>query len=112
MYKLVETGDSLVKFRDAYSITGSHEATTSLSTLIGVSTHYSVLIEGQKGKVKNLSPREVGKIIKQGYETLSIEATEDMAQWERFREADHKAMLKKLARVAVSDARSLSQAAL
>ncbi|KAL1305131.1 hypothetical protein AAFC00_002056 [Neodothiora populina] len=108
VYKLVETGDSFVKFRDAYSLTNNSEAAASMKTLIGVSKHYADLIEGQKGMIKNLSPREVGKIIKQGYETLSIESREGLDHWERFREADHKVMLKKLARVAVADARNLS----
>lgn len=108
VYKLVETGDSLIKFRDAYGLTGNGEAAASMKTLIGVSQHYSELIEGQKGRTKNLSPREVGKIIKQGYDTLSIESREGLDQWEKFREADHKVALKKLARVAVADARLLS----
>jgi hypothetical protein len=79
-----------------------------MSTLIGVSKHYSDMIEGRKGSAKHLSPQEVGVIIKQGYETLSIEAREGLDHWDKFREADHKLMLKKLARVAVADARDLS----
>lgn len=108
VYKIVENGDSLTKFRDAYSLTGSGEAAASMGTLIGVSKHYSDLIEAQRGSVKNLSPREVGKIIRQGYETLSIDVREGLDHWEKFREADHKVMLKKLARLAVADARTLS----
>ena len=108
IYKLVENGDSLVKFRDAYSLSGNGEAAASMTTLVGVSTHYSELIEGQKGNIKNLSPREVGKIIKQGYETLNIETREGLDRWEKFREADHKVALKKIARTAVTDARELS----
>lgn len=109
VYKLVETGDSLIKFRDAYSLMGnSGEAAASMNTLIGVSRHYAELIEGQKGSTKNLSPKEVGKIIKQGYETLNIEGREGLDQWDKFREADHKVELKKLARVVVADARTVA----
>ena len=46
-------------------------------------------------------------MIKQGYETLSIQAKEGLDHWDKFREADHKMILKKIARVAVEDAKSL-----
>lgn len=107
-YKLVETGESLSKFRDAYALDKSNSA-ASISILTGVSKHYSDLIQDAKGKANNLSPREVHKIIKDGYETLSIEAKEGLDHWSRYREADHKAELKKVARVAVADARKLSE---
>lgn len=104
-YKLVESGDALVKFRDAYGLDKSEDP-TSIETLIGVSRHYADLI-AEKGKSSNLSPREVSRIIKQGYETLSIEAREGLDQFERYREADHKVELKKIARVAVADAKAM-----
>lgn len=107
-YKLVETGDILVKFRDAFGLSNSH----SIQTLINVSSHYHSLLEGnEKGKMrsKNLSPREVSNVIKQGYDTLSIEAGEGLDRWERFREADFKIFLKKIARAAVEDAKFLEE---
>ena len=106
-YKLVETGDSLVKFRDTYDL-GKRTSSESIQILIGVSNHYYALLEGEeKGKVrsKNLSPREVSKVIRQGYETLSIQAKEGLDHWDKFREADHKSDLKKIARIAVEDAK-------
>jgi hypothetical protein len=105
-YKIVESGDALVKFRDAYRISkdGEHSA---VNNLIRVSKHYQELIEAQKTKDSHISPREVGKIIKQGYETLSIEITEGLDHVEPFREADHKVELKKTARVAVADASAI-----
>ena len=103
-YKLVESGEALVKFREAYGLAKADER-SSINTLIGVSTHYQDLIEKEhKGKSTNLSPREVSKIIKQGYDTLSIEAKEGLDHVERYREADHKVELKKIARVVVADA--------
>ncbi|KAF2497589.1 DUF1741-domain-containing protein [Lophium mytilinum] len=104
-YKLVETGDILTKFRDAFDLSSSH----SMETLINVSKHYYTLLEGDKGKAKgkNLSPREVSKVIKQGYDTLSIQIKEGLDSWDRFREVDHRNVLKRLSRVAVEDARSL-----
>jgi len=102
-YKLVESGDALVKFRDTYSISKPDEK-SGINTLIGVSKHYAELIESQRAKKEHLSPKEVNKIIKQGYETLSIEAKEGVEQVEVFREADRKVELKKIARVAVGDA--------
>lgn len=109
-YKLVETGETLNKFKDAYSLSNSSTSSNSIDTLISVSSHYYAMLEGdEKGKVKskNLSPREVSKVIKQGYETLSIQAKEGLDHWEKFREADHKTLLKKIARVAVEDAKAL-----
>ncbi|KAK5011047.1 hypothetical protein LTR28_006089 [Elasticomyces elasticus] len=105
-YKLVETGETLTKLRDVYSLDKS-SSSTSINTLIGVSTHYTALIEEQKAKSKSLSPREISKIIKQGYETFSIETREGLDRWDKYREADHKATLKKIARVAVADAKVL-----
>jgi hypothetical protein len=105
-YKLVETGDTLAKFRDAFGLTNKG----SMQTLVNVSSHYHALLEGgDKGKLrsKNLSPQEVNNVIKQGYETLSIEAGEDLDRWTRFREADVKILLKKIARAAVEDAKSV-----
>ncbi|KAF2199599.1 DUF1741-domain-containing protein [Delitschia confertaspora ATCC 74209] len=101
IYKLVETGDMLVKFRDTFRLSAS-SAAGSINTLIGVSSHYYALLEGKK-----LSPREVSKVIKLGYDTLSIEAGEGLDRWDRFREADHKTLLKKITRVVVEDTRSL-----
>ncbi|OAL51156.1 DUF1741-domain-containing protein [Pyrenochaeta sp. DS3sAY3a] len=108
-YKLVESGDILVKFRDAFSLS---DQAGSMQTLINVSSHYHTLLEGnEKGKVrsKNLSPREVSNVIKQGYETLSIDASEGLDRWDRFREADFKTTLKKIARAVVDDAKTLNE---
>jgi len=105
-YKLVESGEALIKLRDAYELSLSDEK-SSINTLIGVSQHYHELIESHRTKREHLSPNEVTKIIQQGYETLRIESTDDMGQMERFREIDHKAELKKITRVAVGDAVTL-----
>lgn len=108
-YKLVETGDILTKFRDAFGLPGQ-SGPNSIQTLLNVSSHYHALLEGsEKGKMKskNLSPREVSNVIKQGYDTLSIEAGEGLDRWEKYREADFKTVLKRIARVAVDDAKTL-----
>ncbi|CAI6266348.1 unnamed protein product [Periconia digitata] len=108
-YKLVETGDSLAKFRDAFGLSSS----TSMQTLVNVSSHYQTLLEGggdqAKAKNKILSPREVNNVIKQGYSTLSIEAEEGLDRWERFREVEYKIALKKIARAAIEDAKMLKE---
>lgn len=102
-YKLVESGDALVKFRDTYSL-GPADQKNSINTLISVSRHYQDLIENHRSKKDHLSPREVNKIIKQGYDTLAIETEDGTDQMKTYREADHKSELKKIARVAVADA--------
>ena len=107
-YKLVESGDTLTKFRDTFSLSGQ----SSMQTLINVSSHYHSLLESsEKGKArsKHMSPQEVSTVIKQGYETLSIDASEGLDRWEKFREADFKTLLKKIARAAVDDAKALNE---
>ena len=104
-YKLVESGEALVKLRDTYNISTATEKNSRINTLISVSQHYQELIDSQKTKKEHLSPKEVSKIIKQGYETLSIEAREGPENGEGgYREAGYRSVLKRIARVAVADA--------
>lgn len=105
----------------------------ALETLITVSTHFHSLLfstasdavnskpvpksDGDSGtkpdvvsqtmRKKNLSPHEVHRIIKQGYDTLSVQPPDGLSVWEKWRETDRKAELKRAARVAVEDARKL-----
>lgn len=116
-YKVVEAGDTLVKFRDTYRL--AHRPTNSIDTLINVSAHYKTLLaegggagsKGGKGSKagggRTLTSLQVAEVIKQGYETLSIQAKEGLDSWERYREADERTLLKKVARVAVGDVRVL-----
>lgn len=74
-----------------------------------MSRHYHALLEGDgktKGK-KNLSPREVHKVIQGGYETLSITAREGLDRWEGFREVDWRNVLKRVARIGIDDTKVL-----
>jgi hypothetical protein len=105
-YKLVQSGDALVKFRDAYGLAEPSES-KPINSLVGVSKHYQTLIETRKGNTTHLTPREVSEIIKQGYDTLSIETKQALDHGDKFREVDHKVELKKMARVAVVDAANL-----
>lgn len=113
--------------------TGTAHA-AAIDTLLSVSTHFYTLLFHSDGsdssaaaavvaspkadeeptpvalpsiKKRNLSPREVHRIIKQGYETLSIQPPEGLSTWSRWRETEWKTELKKAARVAVDDARQL-----
>ncbi|KAJ5880304.1 uncharacterized protein N7473_011357 [Penicillium subrubescens] len=106
----------------------------AIDTLLSVSTHFYTLLFQSDGKdsaaaaaaaaspkvdgeptpvalpsikKKNLSPREVHRIIKQGYDTLSIQPPEGLTTWSRWRETEWKSELKKAARCAVDDARQL-----
>lgn len=132
-YKIVEAGPIIARFRDVYNLSTTTLSTSSLqqqqqgasiNTLLTVSTHFlSLLFQTDKpastattesGEVaaatarkKNLGPREVHQIIKQGYDTLSIQPQEGLSTWEKWRESDRKLELKKTARCAVEDARRL-----
>ncbi|RDW62864.1 DUF1741-domain-containing protein [Coleophoma crateriformis] len=106
-YKLVEMGEILVKFRDNYDL--GKRPTNSIGTLINVSTHYNEMLtdgaSGRKGKL--LTSAQVQGVIKQGYETLSIQAKDGLDSWEKYREADEKVFLKKMARAVVGDVKQL-----
>ena len=106
-YKLVEMGEILVKFRANYDL--GKRSTNSIDTLISVSAHYNQLLEdgasGRRGK--HLTSAQVAGVIKQGYETLSIQAKEGLDSWDKYREADKRVFLKKMARAAVADVKRL-----
>ncbi|KAM0335068.1 hypothetical protein ACHAQA_000102 [Verticillium albo-atrum] len=111
-YKVVEAGDVLVKFKETYGL--GTRGSNSIGTLVSVSAHYKEMLKGGKDKDKEakakgaiLTSVEVADVIKQGYETLSIQAKEGLDTWERYREADERTLLKKVARVAVADGRGL-----
>jgi hypothetical protein len=121
-YKVVETGEVLVKFRATYAL--ANRPSNSIDTLVNVSTHYKEMLAeggGASGKAdggnakagggrkagSQLTSLQVAEVIKQGYETLSIQAKEGLDSWEKYREADERTLLKKMARAAVADARAM-----
>ncbi|PGH27270.1 hypothetical protein AJ80_00980 [Polytolypa hystricis UAMH7299] len=134
-YKVVETGPILSRFREIYKPASTSAkatepkskldtATNSIDTLLSVSNHFHSLlflpdkdrsgsIDGgddatpPTAKKKNLSPREVHQIIKQGYDTLSIRPQEGLSNWDKWREADWKLELKRIVRFVVEDARTV-----
>ncbi|KGO78454.1 protein of unknown function DUF1741 [Penicillium italicum] len=125
----VVAGVSASKAPGAISPNELHSA--AIDTLQSVSTHFYTLLFHSEGadttavtaaspkadepapvalpsiKKKNLSPREVHRIIKQGYDTLSIQPPEGLSAWAKWREAEWKGELKRAARCAVDDARQL-----
>lgn len=108
-YKLIETGPTLPKFRDAYFANAKDGKDRSINILVSVSSHYHDLLQAQHGKKIHQSPAAVQEIIKQGYETLDIESNEDLGQWEKWREIDWKAELKRIIRTVVEDARKIAE---
>lgn len=123
-YKLVEAGDYLSRFKKAFrmylthpsepfGVTSNVPSTAPIDILIQVAAHYHDLVEAENGKGRmgnNMSPREVSKVIRQGYNTLSLPAMEGLDRWDRFREGDERGMLKRVARVAVEDTKKLLRA--
>jgi hypothetical protein len=112
-YKVVESGDVLVKFRETYGL--AKRGSNSIDTLVNVSTHYKEMlgegggekVVGGGGKASQLTSLQVAEVIKQGYETLSIQAKEGLDSWEKYREADERTLLKKMGRTAVGDVRGM-----
>ncbi|KAK6386048.1 hypothetical protein LTS17_001622 [Exophiala oligosperma] len=113
-YKLIEAYDLLPKFKQAYCDPNSTTQTTdgrlkrSIEALISVSSHYHGLLQAQHGKKTHQSPAAIQRVIKEGYETLNLETDENFGHWDRWRESNWKAEIKKMIRVAVEDARALS----
>ena len=106
-YKVFESGEALSKFRDSFGLS-KRPSSANIGILISVSSHYEGLLDEKKGKGnKNVTSREVRDIIKQGYETLSIQAKEGLDHWEVYREADYRNIMKKVAKVAVQDVKTL-----
>lgn len=110
-YKLIEANDVLHKFKQAYCDPHSQTDTLnrSVEALISVSSHYHELLKVQHGKKRHQSPAAIQKVIKEGYETLNLEADEGFGQWERWRESNWKAELKKMIRIAVEDSKLFSR---
>jgi len=102
-YKIVESGDVLVKFRDTWKL--SSRPSNSIETLISVNTHYKSILDSGGASKRHLTSMQVAEVIKQGYESLSIQAKEGLDGWERYREADERTLLKKMARATVLDAK-------
>ncbi|MCJ1408072.1 hypothetical protein MMC19_002145 [Ptychographa xylographoides] len=106
IYKLVENGETLTKVKTSYTLVDN----TPIDILVAVSNHYHGILEQEKGKgimSKNLNPREVGRVIRSGYDTLVLPNAEGMALdgWDKWREGDERGMLKRVGRVAVEDVR-------
>ena len=88
-------------------------ALEALETLIHVSKHYNTLLEAEKetGKVgKNLEMREVGRVIRKGFESLELpsgggDGVGRFKGWEGWREGEERGFLKRCARGAVEDGR-------
>lgn len=86
---------------------------SSISVLISVSEHYNRLISdytksgGKSKSSKNLSPQQVSEVIKSGYETLSIKSKDGLDSWDKYREVDERAFLKRAARIVVEDVKDM-----
>ncbi|SPO05117.1 uncharacterized protein DNG_07802 [Cephalotrichum gorgonifer] len=112
-YKVVEAGEVLGKFKDAFGL--ANRKSNSIDTLISVSAHYKqMLADGGAGSSPSkrrrggqLTSLQVAEVIKEGYETLSIQAKEGLDTWDKFREADERVLLKKMGREAVGDVNRL-----
>ncbi|KAL9093402.1 MAG: hypothetical protein Q9159_000256 [Coniocarpon cinnabarinum] len=106
-YKIIESGELLVKFRDTYGIS-KRNAAANMEVLISVLGHYQALLEEKKGRnPKHLGTREINKLIKEGFDSLSLQTREGLDQWSRYREPEYKNLIKKVTRMVVQDMKTL-----
>jgi len=113
-YKIVEAGDNLRKFKKVYRL--GERSSNRIDTLLSVDSHYKQQLLGASGTetsskidVKNLTSTRVAEVIREGYESLSIQTAEGLDSWERFREADERSLIKMVARMAMEDGRALQR---
>lgn len=123
-YKLVESAYLLSRFKTAFcthpsstSTTGlnNHTATSTpsptamINTLISTSSHFELLLQQSQRSSgntnKNLSAKEVLRVIRSGVETLPVLDLAGVEKWIRWREVEEKGMVKRVGRCAVEDAR-------
>ncbi|MCJ1421012.1 hypothetical protein MMC32_007374 [Xylographa parallela] len=107
VYKLVENSAALEKLRAAYALGED----SPVEVLRHVAAHYHGLLQVERGKGrvgKDLSPREVGRVIRGGYEGLVLPGGEGMGleSWEGYREGEERGWVKRAGRVAVEDVRA------
>lgn len=103
IYKLLESGDSLNSFREAYDIV--NWSTIPFDSLVFVNDHFRApLLERrtQLGK-SSLSPRDIAKVIKSEYSNLDLQSNDMWQRWSPYRERDEVSFLKGLTRIAVQD---------
>lgn len=96
--------DIFTILRTQFAIASRPDADASVDLMVGLIQHYrSILDDPTVKKSKNLSPKEVSRIIKQGYETMDLQIKEGWGVYSKFREVDRKGLLKSASRFAVAD---------
>ncbi|GAM85236.1 hypothetical protein ANO11243_032400 [Dothideomycetidae sp. 11243] len=106
-YKVIESHSELEGLQTKYELEKS-PVSANIKTLMDASLHFTDAFDKAGGRAKSISTKDVMKVIKDGYETLSIEAREGTDHWTQYREQDCKTEIKKITRIAVADARLLA----
>lgn len=134
IYKLVEVGPGLFEnLGKAFAISRDDGIVgKALDVLLALTKHYYSLLPTTTATSTTtssftstepppaapsktlLSPNQVLKVIKKGYETLSLptSSAEGLDRWDPWREtasSGHKALMKRIARIAVEDGRKLGK---
>ena len=128
LYKIVQAGQGSVPTTDQTQDT-STTATTSLGlfskfttsyslttdpsskTLLQIFSHFQSLLTttgtNTAARKQHYSPHEVAAVLKEGYETLDTDvgSATDFGAWTPWREGEEKALLKRIIRSVVEDAR-------
>lgn len=120
-YKLIETSETLGKFKAAYEISklpASDKLRRSTDALMAIATHYQNLVG--KAKKTHQSPRQIQEIIGEGHETFGevvdnisvagsqrggVGGNEEFGHYEKWRESAWKVEIKKIIRGVVEDGR-------
>lgn len=106
-YKVIESNSDLTALNVRNRL-DKPPAGPNIKTLMDAGLHFTNAFDKANGKAKNVSTKDVMKVIKDGYETLAIEAREGTDNWTPYREQDYKTEVKKITRVVVADTRRLA----
>ena len=109
---ILEVEDVLGSLRQPFGIASRPAAEASLKTLEQLAAHFKAQVEEKRSAgwaVKIPGQREMRSAVRDGYESLKIDVdgADSIGTWDRYREIDRRVLLKRIARVAVVDVRSL-----
>lgn len=99
--------DMFTMLRAHFSLAARPQVNAAVELMAKLTSYYRGILERKRGR--RMSPKEVGKVIKEGYEGLEAELQgrgPEGWEWGRsepFREAERRALLKRAARETVRD---------
>ena len=106
-YKVVESHNELTALATRWQLSETPVG-PNIRMLIDAGERLTESLGKVNGRSRSVSTKDVMKVIKDGFDTLSMEARDETDQWTLYREQEYKAEIKKITRVVVADGRRLA----